>query len=280
MGFVSNPAGISRHVSYDSGKSSPDIDFNLSTEQSCPVLIDPTPGLTHPVVFTADQDHSVPVLAVYTNNVWYSDLFLGSQLWVKVGPDPIRGPGVISNVDATVNPDLYQIVATVAGDTRVFAYIGNRVARLGLLPLSEITPSFPPGPAPTKPDARINADRSKHQPETLYYASGMGKPRLAYVSRKAGKSWINVTGDIVSKSGDASLLKLIGNPGDETQYFLATSKGVFRSDDGGVHWKDYSDGLRYHEWVDDIVINFDTVSGKPTLYIVTHGRGFWRRTIN
>jgi photosystem II stability/assembly factor-like uncharacterized protein len=168
----------------------------------------------------------------------------------------------------------------VAGDTRVFAYIGNRVTQLGLLPLSDITPPLPSRPAPTKPDARINADRSKHQPETLYYTSGVGKPRLAYVSRKAGKSWIDVTGDIVSQSGDANLLKLIGNPGNNTQYFLATSKGVFRSDDGGVHWNDYSDGLRYHEQVDDIVINFDNVSGKPTLYVVTFGRGFWRRTID
>jgi hypothetical protein len=45
-----------------------------------------------------------------------------------------------------------------------------------------------------------------------------------------------------------------------------------------VHWQDYSDGLRYHEQVDDIVINFDNVT-KPTLYIATRGRGFWRRTI-
>ncbi len=280
MGFAGNGSNI-RYL-FDKGTFEP-IDFKLSPEKSAPVLIEPAPGLTFPVVYTADQDHSLPALAFYTNNVWYSDVLQGVKAWFLVSNDPITGPGVISHVDATVNLKSYQIVATVAGDTRVFAYIGDlRILGLGQLPLSDITPPLPSSPTYTKPDARINVDRSTFQPNTLYYTSGMGTPRLAYVSRKGGKDfgkdWKDVTGDIVSKSDNADLLKLVGNPGNEKQYFLATSKGVFRSDDGGAHWNDYSDGLRFHEQVDDIVINFDTVT-KPTLYIATRGRGFWRRTI-
>jgi hypothetical protein len=277
FGFVDNDSSI-RDL-FDKGTIE-DIDFKLSNEKSAPVLIDPTPRLTMPVVFTADQDPNVPAIAFYTNNVWYSGVLQGSRGWDLVSNDPITGPGVISHVDATANLQRYQIVATVAGDTRVFAYTGDRFD-LGLLPLSEITPPLPSSPAPTQPDARINADRSKSRPNTLYYASGVGKPRKAYVSKGEkdfGKDWENVTGDIVSKSHDADLMKLIGNPGKKGQYFLATSNGVFRSDDGGATWKDYSDGLRQHEQVDDIVINFDNVS-QPTLYVATRGRGFWWRTI-
>jgi hypothetical protein len=285
IGFVDNDSSI-RDL-FDKGTIE-HIDFNLSKEKSAPVLIEPAPGLTFPVVYTADQDHSLPALAFYTNNVWYSDVLQGVKAWFLVSNDPITGPGVISHVDATVNLKSYQIVATVAGDTRVFAYIGDlRIFGLGLLPLSDITPPLPSSPTYTKPDARINADRSTFQPNTLYYSSGVGKPRLAYVSRKGGKDfgkdWKDITGDIVSKSDDADLLKLIGNPTSSVEeYFLATSKGVFRGargTDGEVHWKDYSDGLRHHEQVDDIVINFDNVT-KPTLYVATRGRGFWRRTID
>jgi hypothetical protein len=228
IGFAAN--GSSTRELFDHGKFDP-IDFNLSQEKSAPVLIEPAPRLTFPVVFTAAQDLSLPVLAFYTNNVWYMDCFLGCGGWDRVGKDSITGPGVISHVDATVNPNLYQIVATVAGDTRVFAYIGDRIFPPGILPLSDITPPLPSSPTYTKPDARINADRSTFEPNKLYYTSGMGKPRLAYVSRKGGKDfgkdWKDVTGDIVSVSDDADLLKLVGNPGDEKQYFSLRARAYF-----------------------------------------------------
>ena len=82
-------------------------------------------------------------------------------------------------------------------------------------------------------------------------------------------------------SDNANLLKLVGNPEDETQYFLATSKGVFRSardDDGKRAGRTTRTACAVASTSTDIVINFDNVS-KPTLYIATRGRGFWRRTI-
>lgn len=283
MGFVSDPAGKSRRLSYDGGDTSRSIEFNLGIEQSCAVLIDPTPGLSKPQVFTSDQSSG------QFSEVYYTDTFSPGPSWKRVGPDKIPVAGRLSNVDVTVDPFNYEIVATVAGDDGIYAYIGGR-DQLGSLPLSDISPPRPG--IPTQRDARINADRSVYQPGTLYYTSGEGhytvgkdQVRLAYVSIDGGFHWTDVTGDIATVSGNANLLKLVGNPasaGDPSrgQYFLATTKGVFRSDDGGAHWKDYSEGLRYHEQVDDIVINFDHVSGQPTLYIATFGRGFWRRTID
>jgi hypothetical protein len=290
IGFASNGSSV-RKLSYDGGEKALGVDFDLTPEKSCPVLIDPTPGLEKPFVFTADQFDVPNFNAVYYDAICaqgFPDDCSPDPRWISVGlfGEIIPGPGVISNVDVTVNPNVYEIVATVAGDDRVWAFHGFR-DQLGALTLYDISPPRPSNP--TNADAKINADRSVYQPDTLYYTSGIGhytvdkkQIRLAYVSRVQieGALWTDVTGDIASVSDNADLLKLIGNPAIETELFLATSKGVFSSEDGGVHWKDYSEGQGYHEVVDERALKFDNVPGKPTLYIATHGRGFWRRTID
>ncbi len=281
MAFTGNFANV-RNLSYDAGKSIAPVDFNLTKEKTAPILIDPTPGLTNPKMFTANFDF-----------VYFNDALEPASPWEQVGP-PIPVPdltSLLSNIDMTANPDRYQIAATVAGTPYVYLYHGPR-AQLGALTLSSIGPLDGFVLCGASADGRINADRSKRQPSTLYYTTGRAhftdcttdgvEVRYAFVSRNAGSDWTDVTGDIATASGNADLVKLIGNPGDEKEFFLATSKGVFRGekgDDGTVHWTDYSEGLRYHENVDDIVINFDNVSGNPTLYVATRGRGFWRRTI-
>src|SRR5262249_11482011 len=146
---------------------------------------------------------------------------------------PVRVPGPVSHLDHTTNDSVHEIVASLAGDTAVYGYKGDRNL-LGLLTLYNISPLIPS--TPVKPDARINADRSIHQPDTLYYTSGTGRPFVALVSRDCGLHWKSVKGNISTASHNADLLKLVGNPLNESQYFLATSKGVFRSDDGGLHW--------------------------------------------
>lgn len=255
------------------------IDFGLTKEKTAAVLIDPTPALVRPpgagpFIFTSGQFGAF--LGVVFSRVYYTDVASPGPSWERVGKElePITGPGIISHVDAVVDPDIYQIVVTVAGDTGVYSYIGSRDQPLRNLTLSEISPPRPSNPK--NPDARINADRHPYQPDTLYYTSGLGKPTRAHVSRDGGQSWTDVKGDIDSMSDNAKLLKLIGHPALENEFFLATTKGVFRSVDGGRHWEDYSEGLRYHEEVEDIVITSDLAH----LLIATRGRGFWRRKIH
>jgi photosystem II stability/assembly factor-like uncharacterized protein len=280
IGFAANTQHL-RYLSYDGGTSAKGVDLGLSKEKSAPVLIDPAPGITRPQMFTADQNISGSG-GVLLSGVYYNDVASPANPWklVFAEADAQKNAlkGLISNVDKATWSFGYLLVATLAGETAAYSYSGEE---LGKLTRNDITPPIPDG---TKnKDARINADRSVSQTGTLYYASGTGTPAVAYVSRDGGSSWTEVTGDIATVSDNASLIKLIGNPAGDTEYFLATSNGVFRGEvnkHGAVHWTDYSEGLRCHEQVEDIVINFDNVSGNPTLYIATQGRGFWRRTID
>jgi hypothetical protein len=285
MSYVGN-SKHKRNISYDAGKTSTPVDFNLTGDKTAPLLIDPTPGLARPFVFTTSQD---PVSGV--SSVYFNDTFEPASQWGLVGPQlPRSGP--VSNLDVTTDPDRYQIVVTLQGSDHVYLYDAPRVL-LGFLPIPTNISPISLFWCATKADGRINADRSRRQPNTLYFATGAThytdctkdglEFRSAFVSRDGGADWTDVTGDIAAVSGNADLIKLVGNPGDEKEFFLATSKGVFRGhthDDGTIHWKDYSEGLRYQEQVQDIIINFDNVSGNPTLYIATRGRGLWRRTID
>jgi len=273
IGYNNNGgASGDRHISEDGTLEN--VDFELTAEQPSAVLIDPTPQLSTPKVFTSDQ---FTLFGSPYSGVFYNDATDPKSPWSLVGADLISSSSFISNLDVTVDPDVYMVVGSLAGDVHVFRYSGKR-KHLGSLSYSDITPPLPASPATTDPDARINADKSNYQPGTVYYTSGNGTPRVAFVSRDGGDHWTDVTGDIVAQSGDAALIKLVGNPALEDELFLATSNGVFRSENGGKCWFHWSEGLRRSERVDDIVINFDNLS-TPTLYIATHGRGFWSRTV-
>ena len=261
-----------RHISEDGTLAN--VDFELTAEQASAVLIDPTPQLTKPKVFTSDQ---FTLFGAPVSGIFYNDATNPQSPWNLVGTHLISSDKLVSNLDVTVDPESYEIVGSLAGDVHVFRYVGDR-NHLGSLSYSDITPPLPASPAPSEQDARINADRSNYQPATVYYTSGRGTPRVAFVSRDGGNHWTEVTGDIVGKSNDADLIKLIGNPALEDELFLATSNGIFRSENGGKCWFGWSEGLRTHERVDDVVINFDNLS-TPTLYVATHGRGFWQRTL-
>ncbi len=276
-----------RFVSFDSGTNNFSVDCGLNGDSRSTMLIDPTPGVASPYVFTHSDDSQVddsdddkpddPGAA--SSGVYYKPLFTFLTCdWQLVGPD--RVPGTITQLDHTTNPSLHEIVLTLKDDHRLFAYSDVR-GHLGALPLFERTPPLCGTPAPptcdppANADARTNADRSTLQPDTVYYTSGRARPSSAFMSFDGGVTWTDVRGDI---DQDVDLYRLVANPKDTSQLYLATSDGVFRSLDGGAHWTDYSRGLRIHEIVEDMVINSDQVD-PPTLYVATEGRGFWRRTL-
>ncbi len=54
--------------------------------------------------------------------------------------------------------------------------------------------------------------------------------------------------------------------------------GVYRSDNGGVNWYQYADGLPAVVSVAELQLNYD-YSTPPLLHIGTYGRGFWDRLV-
>ena len=265
--------GITAGITSDFGQNWTDFRTGLIPDGLSfkSVLIDPTPFLSRPQVFTYYQTGKPG------SSVSYWDFLSAlAPSWRNVSPGGL--PGEISHLDHTTDPTRHTLIITVKRDSRLFELSGSRT-QLGSLTLTEITPLRA---LRGNIDAHANADKSSLQPHTLYYTTAGASPSRAFVSTTDGLSWHDVTGDLLTLVGsDTHLVKLIGNPRDLNQLFIATSKGVFRTDTGegaNPHWRLYSKGLRLNEEVQDIVINSD-YQNPATLFIATRGRGFWQRAI-
>ena len=126
-------------------------------------------------------------------------------------------------------------------------------------------------------DSQIAADRSSSRPYTVTYTTGAARPSQALISNDRGQTWTEVTGDLATKLPDASFWKLIANPGDQSQLFLGTDQGIYRSERRRqlvpVHER--------HGPVASIFgleLNYD-YSNPPLLHLGTYGRGYWNRQV-
>ena len=260
-----------RDITFDSGDTWNEISNNLGGEDHhVTVLIDPTPGLglLETNVFTYS-------LEATTSRVYYRPWFDTASPWAFAGP--YRFPGTITRLDHTTNPSRHDLVLTLEGDRHVYVLTGPRAQLGGLEPDMRI-PGLSPSSNGMK-DARVNADRSAAQPDTIYYTTGTTRPSQAFVSTNCGKTWTEVTANMHKISPDTDFYKLICNPQNPKQLFLATGRGVFETDPSTGKWHAFSEGLRPHELIQDIVITPSSGAGSRTLYIATKGRGFWRRLV-
>lgn len=259
-----------RFKSTDRGQSWTSINHGLDGQNFSSVLIDPTANIDDPHIFTPTQN------SLGLSNVFYRNVSDPTSAdWQLVSPLFLNG--VIDHLDHTTDRDVDEIIVTLENSRKLFTYTGPR-SLLGLLFLKQITPK--PLPAVTNGirDASANADKSGLQPDTIYYTTGKSRPSRAFISTDGGQHWGDVTGDMPQGNDGPDFLKLIANPKNLIQLFLATSTGVYRSDTEGLHWYPYSEGLRLNEEVLDIVINVHDLA-QPTLYIGTKGRGFWQRIV-
>jgi hypothetical protein len=257
-----------RSESFNSGNAWFDINYDLDTESFPSIQIDPTPGIESPHIFT----HSHDTLGL--SRIYFRPVFEPFVAWERASHHVLNG--VITHLDHTTNHASHEILCTREDRRSLFAYMGAR-GQLGNLDLVDITPPLPELTNGVK-DARANADKSGLQPDTIYYTTGSSRPSKAFISTNGGSAWTDVTYDMPS---DLSFNKLIGNPRNPLELFLATNQGVYRCDFNfinGFHWVPYSTGLRINEDVLDIVINIHGLD-QPTLYVATKGRGFWKRTV-
>lgn len=260
-----------RSVSYVGGLSWFDVNFNLDTESFPSVQIDPTPGINLPNIFTHSHDN------LEISRIYFRPVFDPFVAWETASNHTLEG--VITHLDHMTNSRFHKIIVTREDRRSLFAFHGPR-EQLGNLHLANITPPLPDLTNGVK-DARANADKSGLQPNTMYYTTGSSRPSKAFMSTNGGDTWIDVTGDLPTDDNGPDFNKLIQNPRDLSQLFLATSQGVYRCDFNIVnryHWVPYSQGLRLNENVQDIVINIHGLD-LPTLYAATMGRGFWKRTV-
>jgi len=262
-----------RSVSYIGGLSWFDINFDLDRESFPSVQIDPAPGIVLPKIFTHSHNNNSGLSRIY-----FRPVFNPYVAWERASNHTLEG--VITHLDHTTNSGFHKIIVTREERRSLFAFHGSR-AQLGNLDLANITPLLPDLTNGVK-DARANADKSGLQPNTIYYTTGSSRPSRAFFSTNGGNTWIDATGDgIPTDDHGPDFNKLIQNPMDLSQLFLATSRGVYRCDFNVVdryHWVPYSQGLRRNEDVQDIVINIHGLD-QPTLYVATKGRGFWKRTV-
>ena len=260
-----------RSMTYDSGAFWFDVNFDLDDESFPSIQIDPSPGFDHPHTFTHSHDQ------LGLSRIYFRPTFRPLEAWERASHFVL--PGVITHLDHTTDGEIHQILCTRENYRTLFAYVGPR-GQLGSLDLLNITPPLPSLTNGIK-DARANADKSGLQPDTIYYTTGNSRPSGAFVSNDGGHSWIDVTGDLPTDQSGLDFNKLIANPRNPLQLFLATSRGVYRCDFNfieGFHWVPYSQGLRLAENVQDIVINIHGLD-HPTLYAATRGRGLWKRTV-
>ena len=100
--------------------------------------------------------------------------------------------------------------------------------------------------------------------------SGYGTGHL-FKTENYGADWVDISTDLPDLPGNAIAV----DPNLPSNLYYGNDMGVFVSEDGGLTWRDYSDGLP------DAVLVMDLKIGKDTrkLFIGTHGNGAYNRDI-
>jgi hypothetical protein len=148
--------------------------------------------------------------------------------------------------------------------------------------ITERTPSFTPLATETNGNVSfLSADRNPGRPQTIYQtfraATQAGRIYLA-LSDNAGQTWEDVSGNINAVATGSTPHELIGNSADLNQLFVATSVGVYRSDNRGVTWTAYGEGLPAS--LNVVNLEFDGTVTPPRLLLGSYGRGFYSRDVS
>jgi hypothetical protein len=260
--FFSSGAAFWRFFSTNRGNGWSNVNCAFPNNWAPTVLRDPTPGLGLAEMFTHTDDY-----------LWYKPVSTACN-WAKINNgNPLPAGFAVKAIDQNNNVSLYVFYATAWGHGSVYVLEGGSVG--SLVPVDR-TPPLPPGSSMN--DANVTADRSSLQPNTAYYVTGGARPSRAFMTTNRGLNWENVTGDLTALLPNANYQELVANPSNLNQLYLATDQGVYRSDNRGVNWYRFMNGLPQTVNVSSIELNYDGLT-TPVLHIGTYGRGYWKRTI-
>ena len=246
----------------------------LSSNFYASTMIDQTPpnGFT-PYIYTI----SVPGSGGKLSYVYYKPVDSNCD-WAAANPNA----GFITSyfnprtMDASNDPNAYVFYVGGWGTATLNVLDSYSTGAIGNMTYLDRTP--PLASNSTFSDSQIAADRSDSRPYTVTYVTGGSRPSQAFLSNDRGTTWSEVTGDLTSKLPSASYWKLVANPEDQSQLFLATDQGVYRSDNFGVNWYRYMNGMPAVTDIYGMELNYD-YANPPLLHIGTLGRGFWDRQV-
>lgn len=241
------------------------IDFALQGKQQA-LLIDQTPGRIPSYIYTQSD-----------SNVYFKTNDTSND-WAPVNSKPLPSTWNTRVLDAAcdLTGGNYVFYLTAWSTGKMIVMDGYSDGTVGSMSWEYRTPKLATGA--WNSECHIAADRSTLSPYTVTYVTGASRPSQAFLSNDRGKKWKEVTGDLATNLPNANYWKLIANPGDQRQLFLATDQGVYRSDNGGVNWYKYGNGLPAVTSVLGLELNYDN-STPPTLNAGTNGRGFWVRLV-
>jgi hypothetical protein len=237
-------------------------------------MIDQTPpnGFT-PFIYTV----SIPSAGSTSSYVWYKTVNPNCDWAVANYGYPFDTTTFSPlRMDASNDPNGYVFYVVGWQTGKLYVLDSYSTGNLGSMSYVDRTPPVTCGSGCR--DSLVAADRSSSRPYTVTYTTATARPSQAFLSNDRGQTWREVTGDLATKLPDANYWKLIANPGDQSQLFLGTDQGIYRSDNGGTNWYRFMNGMPAVASINGLELNYD-YSNPPLLHLGTYGRGFWDRQV-
>jgi hypothetical protein len=100
--------------------------------------------------------------------------------------------------------------------------------------------------------------------------------RKVYRTDDAGQNWINATGNLPN----VPLTDAVVHPWDSATVVLCGDVGCFITEDEGLSWTDFSEGLPVQLLFTELgTVDSSTVNGRWWIYGATYGRAVWKRAM-
>lgn len=129
----------------------------------------------------------------------------------------------------------------------------------------------PPAPGP----GRLAVD-AFHASRSYWWSLGSA-PDVWLSDRADFTDWRAATSNLASLGSALQVRRVIAHPLRPDTLFLASNLGVLISEDRGVHWSPWADGLPAVVDATDLAIHLD--EPVPMLWMASCGRGIWRRAL-
>lgn len=182
----------------------------------------------------------------------------GGDNWSAVS-QVLDGNEILSMSVSSQNPDVVFVgTAPVAARAHVYAtYNGGET-------WTDVTSSLPDR---YYMDIAIDPNNEN----TAYLVLGGYGSGHVYKTSNGGTNWYDITGTLP----DVPTLAITVDPFNSKYIYVGSDLGVFVSEDGGVIWNDFNDGLP--EAVMGMDLNISNAN--RSLWVATHGNGAYRRPL-